>query len=222
MATRNGPPSSCVSKRRRYSYCSSQDRDKLKDILEYSVNPITPPAAESVAFGGESEEPLSQIIEDPSIEAVSNFAQLYSVVYEFLMIQESPAQVLTRDAEEWDPPSAAESSAETETMPQDVQIDLDDHETSIETNSTPKSSALSSSTPASTPVRVEKVGSNSNSSTSKMLNKVLSKLEESNKHMNKMYSLVKKHEELLSKPTTSSLRERRKHIPIIVRVSGYI
>lgn len=90
MATRNGPPG---SRRRRYSYCSSQDREKLKDILEYSASEsesdkdsLDPPAAESVTFGGESEESLSQIIEDPSNEAVSTVARLYPVVYKFLTI----------------------------------------------------------------------------------------------------------------------------------------
>ena len=60
------------------------------NIQHQKASPITIawilPATKSLDFSRESEEPLSQIIEDPSIEAVSKFAQLYSVDYKFLTV----------------------------------------------------------------------------------------------------------------------------------------
>ena len=72
--------------------------------------------------------------------------------------------------------------------------------------------------PSSTPVCAQKIANMRCGSSKVILNQLISQLEESNKNMNKLCSLVKKHEELLSKPT---MRERNKHVPITVRVISY-
>lgn len=130
-------------------------------------------------------------------------------------MQESPAHE-THDAaddELEEDTSAVETpeSAETTHMEQDAQTDVDNHETSLErhsTESTPTAPASSSST-SSTPIRVNKI----ESLTIKILQEVLLQLKESNRNVNKM---LKKHEELLSKPGPTT-REKNKHVSVIVK-----
>ena len=78
---------------------------------------------------------------------------------------------------------------------------------------------LSSTSSSATPVRREKIADMTTSKT--MLRKVLSQLEESNKNIIQICSLVRKHEELLA-GSKSSKRERNKYVPTVVRVSKHL
>ena len=85
------------------------------------------------------------------------------------------------------------------------------------TRRTPPTPSLATSSTATveTPIRADKIACMQNST---VLKQLLSQLEENNKNINKMYPLVKKHEEILSK-TCMITKERNKYVPITVRVS---